>query len=74
MIHLYIDTNAYLTFYHLSSDDLEELKNVCMSNNQVFWIKDDLDIKEMILNIIVPNKDKIDQDLWADFFGFYKYT
>lgn len=74
MIHLYIDTNAYLTFYNLSSDDLEELKNVCMSNNQVFWIKDDLDIKEMILNIIVPNKDKIVQDLWADFFDFYKYT
>jgi hypothetical protein len=28
MTHLYIDTNAYLTFYHLSSDDLEELKKV----------------------------------------------
>ncbi|WP_168928006.1 PIN domain-containing protein, partial [Chitinophaga terrae (ex Kim and Jung 2007)] len=28
MIHLYIDTNAYLTFYHMSSDDLEELKKL----------------------------------------------
>lgn len=28
MTHLYIDTNAYLTFYHLTSDDLEELKKV----------------------------------------------
>ena len=28
MINLYIDTNAYLTFYHLTSDDLEELKKL----------------------------------------------
>lgn len=28
MKHLYIDTNIYLSFYHLSSDDLEELKKL----------------------------------------------
>lgn len=28
MINLYIDTNAYLTFFHLTSDDLEELKKL----------------------------------------------
>src|SRR5688500_4447540 len=28
MLHLYIDTNAYLTFYHLSNEDLEELKKL----------------------------------------------
>jgi hypothetical protein len=38
MTHLYIDTNAYLTFYHLSSDDLEELKKVLVlieSTNEI---------------------------------------
>lgn len=28
MLHLYIDTNIYLTFYHLSNDDLEQLKKL----------------------------------------------
>ncbi|WP_316753317.1 PIN domain-containing protein [Pedobacter gandavensis] len=61
-------------YEEFSSQQLQDFINVCMSNNQVFWIKDDLDIKEMILNIIVPNKDKIDNDLLADFFDFYKYA
>lgn len=30
MTHLYLDTNAYLTFFHLSSDDLEELKKLLL--------------------------------------------
>ena len=28
MTHLYLDTNSYLTFYHLTSDDLDELKKI----------------------------------------------
>ena len=28
MLNLYIDTNAYLSFFHLTSDDLEELKKL----------------------------------------------
>lgn len=28
MLHLYIDTNVYLTFFHLTSDDLEELRKL----------------------------------------------
>jgi hypothetical protein len=27
-MHLFIDTNIYLAFYHFSSDDLEELKKL----------------------------------------------
>jgi hypothetical protein len=28
MLHLYIDTNVYLTFFHLTNEDLEELKKL----------------------------------------------
>ncbi len=31
MKHLFIDTNIYLTFYHFSSDDLEELKKLLVA-------------------------------------------
>lgn len=31
MINLFIDTNIYLTFYHYSSDDLEELKKLAVA-------------------------------------------
>ena len=27
-MNIFIDTNVYLSFYHLSSDDLEELKKL----------------------------------------------
>jgi predicted nucleic acid-binding protein len=37
MLHLYIDTNAYLSFYHLTSDDLEELRKLIalIDNDQI---------------------------------------
>ena len=34
MIYLFIDTNAYLDFYHLSSDDLEELNKLNVAIQQ----------------------------------------
>lgn len=30
---LYLDTNVYLSFYHLSNDDLEELKKLSVLTN-----------------------------------------
>jgi len=37
MKHLFIDTNVYLTFYHFSSDDLEELRKllVAVDNHKI---------------------------------------
>ena len=37
MENLFIDTNVYLTFYHFSSDDLEELKklSVAVENKRI---------------------------------------
>jgi predicted nucleic acid-binding protein len=37
MKHLFIDTNIYLTFYHFSTDDLEELRKllVAVDNNKI---------------------------------------
>lgn len=34
MIHLFIDTNVYLTFYHFSDDALDELKKLAMAINK----------------------------------------
>jgi len=34
MIHLFIDTNVYLTFYHFSDDALEELKKLAVAINK----------------------------------------
>lgn len=61
-------------YEEFSSQQLKDFINICMSNNQVYWIKDDWDIKEMILSIIIPNKDKIDNEHLAAFFDFYKYA
>ena len=46
--HLYIDTNAYLTFYHLTSDDLEELKKL-----EVL-----IDTKEIVLHLPEQTHDE----------------
>lgn len=43
MIHLFIDTNVYLTFFSLAADDLEELKKlrVAIDNHQInLWLTD----------------------------------
>lgn len=39
MLNLYLDTNAYLTFFHLTSDDLEELKKLEVMINKSDGIK-----------------------------------
>lgn len=42
-MNVFIDTNIYLTFFHLSHDDLEELNKVFVlqkSNNITLWMTD----------------------------------
>lgn len=43
-MNLFIDTNIYLTFFHFSSDDLEELKKLIVV------------IKEGQINLILPDQ------------------
>lgn len=53
-IHLFIDTNVYLKFYHFSNDDLEELSKlmVLMDNDQL-----ELHLPEQIVDEFNRNRD-----------------
>lgn len=53
-IHLFIDTNVYLKFYHFSNDDLEELNKlmVLMDNDQL-----ELHLPEQIVDEFNRNRD-----------------
>ena len=53
-IHLFIDTNVYLKFYHFSNDDLEELSKlkVLMDNDQL-----ELHLPEQIADEFNRNRD-----------------
>jgi hypothetical protein len=54
MKNLFIDTNIYLTFYHFSSDDLEELKklSVAVDNNKI-----KLYITDQVMNEFRRNRE-----------------
>ena len=45
-MHFFIDTNAYLSFYHFSGDDLEELKKLGVL------------IKQKQLTLVVPEQTR----------------
>ncbi|WP_336127892.1 PIN domain-containing protein [Mesoflavibacter sp. CH_XMU1422-2] len=53
-IHLFIDTNVYLKFYHFSNDDLEELNKlmVLMDNDQL-----ELHLPQQIVDEFNRNRD-----------------
>ena len=54
MKNLFIDTNIYLTFYHFSSDDLEELKKLLVA---VQSTKIKLYITEQVINEFRRNRE-----------------
>lgn len=53
-IQLFIDTNAYLKFYHFSNEDLEELNKllVLLENDQI-----ELHLPEQVINEFKRNRD-----------------
>jgi predicted nucleic acid-binding protein len=53
-IHLFIDTNVYLKFYHYSNDDLEELSKllVLLDNNKL-----ELYLPKQVINEFERNRD-----------------
>lgn len=53
-------------FDDFSIEQLETFINACISNNQIYWIRKDKDIKEIISKIIELNKDKISPQLIYD--------
>ena len=54
MKNLFIDTNVYLTFYHFSSDDLEELKKLRVAVQQK---RINLYITEQVINEFRRNRE-----------------
>ncbi|TXI70860.1 MAG: hypothetical protein E6Q45_01460 [Flavobacterium sp.] len=54
-MNLYIDTNIYLTFYHLTNDDLDELKKlaILIEDSQINLI-----LPQQTRNEFVRNRDK----------------
>ncbi len=66
--------NKLSEFEEFSSEQLNELVIACNTNNQISWIRNDEDIKEIITGIIKPNRDKISKDLLPRFDILYNYT
>src|SRR5262249_8537904 len=53
-MHLYIDTNNYLSFYHYSSNDLEELRKLIVLLSEQLLI---LQLPEQVVNEFFRNRD-----------------
>jgi hypothetical protein len=60
-------------FEDFSSQQLNDFVQACNNNNQVFWIKDDEDIEEMISKIVMPNRDKVEPTILAEFDALFGY-
>lgn len=61
-------------FGEFSSDQLNQFVTACINNSQIYWIRDDQDIKEYISNIVNPNHGKIDKNLLENFNQLYNRT
>jgi len=58
MIHLYIDTNAYLTFFHLTSDDLEEVKKLLLIITKTKDVQL-LCLNKLLMNLIGTERSRL---------------
>jgi hypothetical protein len=65
--------NKISRFEDFSTEQLNDFVQACVSNRQVYWIKDDEDIKEMITEIVMPNRDKIEPSLLSEFDKVFDY-
>ena len=65
--------NKLSEFEEFSSEQLDEIIIACTNNSQIYWIKSDDDIKEIITNIVKPNREKINKKLLEDFDKIYEY-
>lgn len=67
--HLLTRLSNFETF---SSDQLNALVIACINNSQVFWIREDADIKQFLNQIIQPNRSKINEDLLKKYDAVYQ--
>ena len=62
MIHLFIDANIYLDFYRYTEDQRNRIINAVTTNNQIYWIIDDIDVKEFVKNIVEGYEHEIEEE------------
>jgi hypothetical protein len=60
-------------FDEFSSEQLDEIIIACTNNSQIYWIRTDDDIKEIISGIVKPNRDKANEKLLESFDEMYEY-
>lgn len=58
-------------FEDFSSDQLNQYVAACVTNNQIYWIRGDIDIREYVEGIIGPNREKIDESLLRQYDELY---
>ncbi|HYG14406.1 MAG TPA: PIN domain-containing protein [Bacteroidia bacterium] len=75
--HSFANSRAILKklskFDDFSSQQINDFATACLSNNQIYWIKDDVDIKEYVEGIIHQNKDKLDPNIKSELKALYDY-
>jgi len=62
MIHLFIDANIYLDFYRYTKDQRNRIFNAVTTNNQIYWIINDIDVKEFVKNIVEGYEHEIEEE------------
>ncbi len=59
-------------FEEFSTEQINDFVKACYSNNQIYWIRNDGDITEMISKIVSPNKEKVETSVLEEFFEIYE--
>lgn len=52
-------------------DEINEMVRASVKNSQIFWIKNDSDVKSFFNNIVVNHEKEIDPTLITDYYIFY---
>lgn len=63
--------NRLVLFEQFSPDQLNEIIRACCENNQIYWIRGDEDIVQMLSKIIEPNREKIDDKMLKQYDEMY---
>ncbi len=59
-------------YTEFTPSQLNEIVLACITNNQVYWIINDEDLKEYFMGIVKGNEDKIDPKNLKTFYGLFK--
>ncbi len=57
-----------------SANQLNDIALACTANSQIYWIRNDEDIEEIITEIIKSNRCKMDKNILEEFDKLYDYA